>query len=408
MKKLLTTLAIALAMSGAMAQKKIYIPHDLRQYDLTCDSARWCWRNSSQTDNLVFLWEKGFGRDVAKAPQLDGHPMTVNLPNLERRVESFYSFFRDTLKFTRPGSKADTYKMLVMLNYSLEGTAYGGTYDDFIGALWVAPNRIQDRKLNCLAHELGHSFQAQIQADSLGDAWGGSGFFEMTSQWMLWQVNPDWLTDENYHFEAFKKLTHKAFLHFENIYHSPYVIEWWAERRGRTTIADLFRQGRIGEDPAMTYMRLWGLTQEQFCAELFAGYQHLLNFDFTHARRETRRYACTFSTPTEPAADGWQQPKGCAPEQYGFNAIKLTPAQKVKVKFQGGEHRYGFVGVTTDGQSVYSPMYSKPSATVAFKAPKGKQWQHLYFLVMGAPKQHTPLIERAEKPAQYAYRYMVE
>ena len=57
----------------------------------------------------------------------------------------------------------------------------------------------------CMAHELGHSFQLQIPADSVGDAWGGSGFFEMTSQWMLWQVNPDWLTDENYHFEAFKK-----------------------------------------------------------------------------------------------------------------------------------------------------------------------------------------------------------
>lgn len=88
---------------------------------------------------------------------------------------------------------------MVMVNYSLEGTAYGGTYDDFIGALWVTPNRIQDQKLNCLAHELGHSFQLQIMADKTGEAWGGSGFFEMTSQWMLWRVNPDWLTDEKFH-----------------------------------------------------------------------------------------------------------------------------------------------------------------------------------------------------------------
>ncbi len=34
-----------------------------------------------------------------------------------------------------PGSICDQYKMMVMVNYSLEGTAYGGTYDDFIGAL---------------------------------------------------------------------------------------------------------------------------------------------------------------------------------------------------------------------------------------------------------------------------------
>lgn len=34
-----------------------------------------------------------------------------------------------------PGSICDQYKMMVMVNYSLEGTAYGGTYDDFIEAL---------------------------------------------------------------------------------------------------------------------------------------------------------------------------------------------------------------------------------------------------------------------------------
>ena len=62
--------------------------------------------------------------------------------------------------------------MMVMINYSLEGTAYGGDYDQQIGALWAAPNRIQDEKLNCVAHELGHSFQAQISCDGEGEAWG--------------------------------------------------------------------------------------------------------------------------------------------------------------------------------------------------------------------------------------------
>ena len=101
--------------------------------------------------------------------------------------------------------------------------------------------------MNCMAHELGHSFQLQIPADSVGDAWGGSGFFEMTSQWMLWQVNPDWLTDENYHFEAFKQLTHKAYLHLDNIYHSPFVIQWWSDLHGRKSIAELYpRQDRRG------------------------------------------------------------------------------------------------------------------------------------------------------------------
>ena len=86
--------------------------------------------------------------------------------------------------------------------------------------------------MNCLAHELGHSFQLQMPADSISDIWGGTGFLEMTSQWMLWQVNPNWVTDENYHFQAFRKLTHKAFLSIDNIYHSPYVLQYWTEKHG--------------------------------------------------------------------------------------------------------------------------------------------------------------------------------
>ena len=304
MKKLLIICLIsALSSLSADAQKKVYIPEDLQGMDLKADTSKWSFKRSIETDDLIFMWERGFDAEpqdgIVSGPDLDGKPMRFNLTKLRDRVQEFYRFFRDTLAFVQTPSNSYDYKMMVMVMYSNEGTAYGGTYDDFIGALWVAPNRIQDEKMNCMAHELGHSFQLQIPADKAGDAWGGSGFFEMTSQWMLWQVNPDWLTDENYHFEAFKKLTHKAYLHLENIYHSPYVIQWWSDLHGRKSIAELYRQGKIGEDPVMTYKRMYGLSQQQFCDEMFRGYQHLVNFDFKHARKETRKYAWnTASTPS--------------------------------------------------------------------------------------------------------------
>lgn len=370
---------------SAQAQKKIFIPEDLRGMDLQADTSKWSFKRSIETDDIIFMWERGFGNDTSNPPQLEGKPMSFNLENLKNRVQSFYHFFRDTLEFSKPGSKCDKYKMMVMVMYSLDGTAYGGTYDNFIGALWVAPNRIQDEKMNCMAHELGHSFQLQIPADSVGDAWGGSGFFEMTSQWMLWQVNPNWLTDENYHFEAFKKLTHKAFLHLENIYHSPYVIQWWSDLHGKKTIAELYRQGKIGEDPAMTYKRMYRMTQSEFNDEMFRGYQHLVNFDFKHARKETRKYACTFDT--ECNGEKWLRPKD-DPEEYGFNAFMLDDIVNLKSKcfdlqLKGDHLRYGFVGVTTDDESIYSPV----NATT-FVTPKGKTLKHLYLIVMGAPEQH--------------------
>lgn len=428
-RNILSIILISLPLFLA-AQKRIFIPEDMRGMDLDNPESKWSYARSAQTDNLIFFWEKGFGNDLQNPPQLEGKPMHFDLDNLKSRVESFYHFFRDTLQFSLPGSKADRYKMMVMVNYSLDGTAYGGTYDNFIGALWVAPNRIQDRKLNCLAHELGHSFQLQIPADSVGDAWGGSGFYEMTSQWMLWQVNPDWVKDEQYHFDAFRNLTHKAYLHMENIYHSPYVIEWWSELRGKPSIAQLYREGKKGEDPVMTYKRKYQLSQADFCDEMFRGYQHLVNFDFSHARQETRPYACTFSTfLNTKGKNKYVIPNLYAPENYGFNAIKLSVPKaggSVTIQFQGllnekGYHyvhpekagwRYGFVGVTADDTTIYGDIHRDMTGKVKFTAPKGQPLKVLYFIVMGAPTEHwmnpMPWGDHPEPDAQWPYQLTIK
>ena len=154
MRRFIISVICAACGLSVQAQKKIYIPEDLRGMDLQADTSRWSFKRSIETDDLILMWERGFGNDVSNPPLLEGKPMSFNLGNLKNRVQSFYTFFRDTLAFSKPGSKCDRYKMMVMVNYSLDGTAYGGTYDNFIGALWVAPNRIQDEKMNCMAHEL--------------------------------------------------------------------------------------------------------------------------------------------------------------------------------------------------------------------------------------------------------------
>ncbi len=414
MKRLFFLLALTIGYSfQAAAQKQIYIPEDLRGMNLESDTSQWSFRRSVETRDLIFMWERGFGNDLQSPPQLDGHPMAFNLSVLTDRVQRFYDFFRDSLEFVKSeelrvkseeftssdttaaansslftlhssfNSLSDRYKMMVMVMYSLDGTAYGGTYDDTIGALWVAPNRIQDHTMNCMAHELGHSFQSQIVADGAGEAWGGTGFFEMASQWMLWQVNPWWLRDENYHFEAFRKLTHKAFLHLENIYHSPYVLQWWADLHGRGVIAELFRQGRRGEDPVMTYQRMHGLTQSQFCDEMLRGYQHLVNLDFHHAQKETRPYACTWQTPLDTLRGGWLRPQN-VPEAYGFNIIPLPADRRLSVQVKGPNLRWALVGITPDGRSVYG---QPQDARLQSKEPLSR----LFLVVMGAPTRHRQL-----------------
>ncbi len=151
--------------------KEIYIPKDLKSNDFNSNDSKWSYHRMVTSENFVVFWEKGFGDDLNNPPHLEGKPMKVDLNNLIKKLERFYSAFRNDMKFVRGESNADKYRMMVMINYSLEGTAYGGDYDGVIGALWVSPNRIQDEKLNCIAHELGHSFQSQIICDRQGEAW---------------------------------------------------------------------------------------------------------------------------------------------------------------------------------------------------------------------------------------------
>lgn len=442
MKKCILLLSIAIVCTLALwAQnivpvslpdgKSIYIPKDLQGMDLQNPDSKWSYHRMAYTDNFVIFWEKGFGNDLSNPPQLEGHDMKVDLSNLTEKLESFYHFFRDTLKFSKPGSKCDKYRMMVMLNYSLEGTAYGGDYDGEIGALWIAPNRVQDKKLNCIAHELGHSFQAQISCDGEGEAWGGCGFFEMTSQWMLWQVNPEWITDEKYHWDAFMKLTHKAYLHLENIYHSPYVLEYWGMKRGLPFIAELYRQGKKGEDPVITYKRVTGLDQKQFCDEMFDAYRYFINWDFPRVWKETRPYANKYTANLITLSDGWYgiAPDNC-PENYGFNAIPLAlpeRGKKVKVEFCGeaGKEgynairtdkagwRYGFVAITGDGKSIYGDVSDNSGKSIIFTAPKDTDLTYLWLVVMGAPTEHwmNPDSEEEEdkelRDAQWPYRIKV-
>jgi hypothetical protein len=429
--------AVVLAACGLVAQaadtfreyagKAIYVPIELLDNDFKSNDSKWSYRRMLCSENVAVFWAKDFGDNPAEAPDLEGHNMKVDMNNLLARLEKFYHYFYEDLGFLKKGSNADDYRMMVMLDYSLEGTAYGGDYDGKIGALWIAPNRVQDEKLNCIAHELGHSFQSQITCDGEGDAWGGCGFFEMASQWMLWQVNPDWQTDENYHLKAFRDLTHKAFLHIDNIYHSPYILEYWSEKRGLKFIAELFREGKIGEDPVMTYKRVTGIDQEAFNDEMFDAERRMINWDYPRVWKNSREYANQWHTKMVDAGGGWQRvdPSNC-PENYGFNAIELPtvePGKTLVVQFRGeaGQKgyvkknvskagwRYGLVAVDKNGRSSCGEMKRDKRGELTFTVAEGEDApEHLWLVVMGAPTEHWSNIDGDENPGDAQWCYSIK
>ena len=111
-------------MLNAAAQKTIYVPNDLQKMNLLCDSSTWSYARMTCTDNFAIMWQKGFGYDLSCPPSLEGKPMKVDIDNLKEKLESYYAFFRDSLQFTRKGSKAEKYRMMVMLNL------WAGNYRD--------------------------------------------------------------------------------------------------------------------------------------------------------------------------------------------------------------------------------------------------------------------------------------
>lgn len=387
--------------------KKIYIPLELRNNDFTNKESQWSYYRMACTPNLVCFWEKGFGEDLSKAPDLEGHRMTVDLDNLLSRLEYFYYVYRDMMGFLLPDSKAEEYRMMVMLKYSLEGTAYGGAYDNQIGALWITPVRVQDKTLNCIAHELGHSFQSQISCDGRG-GYGGS-IYETSAQWMLWQVNPRWTTDEHYHWEDYKKDIHLSLFHPKNMYHAPYVLEYWSFLHGITCIADMFRGVRREENFPQAYMRMYDVDLKKMGDELLDCYSRLITFDFPDKRKESERYSCELLSQMTDTLGGWKKPVK-VPETYGFNVVEITlpeVGKRVKVQFQGLSkddnigYRYGLVAIDNFNNPTYLGTNSELKKTLSYTNPGNIK--KLFLVVVGCP---TKAYEGNSKESAL-YPYMI-
>jgi hypothetical protein len=386
------------------AGKQVLIPAHIDSVpdgnDFNNPDSEFCFKHSKSSDNFVLFWAKEYGDDPMTNSVLNRR---FNVGEVLKECDRFYNYYMDTLKWVdRDKSIGSKYKFLIFVIGGPGGTAYGGSIDDKIGAFWTPATRINHGPYGVVAHELGHSFQALDRADGAASFSGGS-IAEMTSQYMLWQVYPEWMTFENYHLTAFMKATHLAFLHEDNQYHSPYVLEYWSDKHGVEFIGKMWREVRRGEDPVMTYKRLTGLTQEQFNDEMFDADRRFVTWDMPRIEKVAARYANQHTTSLT-TTNGWYQiATNKCPQNYGYNAIQLqVPAAQTKISldFKGildaeGYHvvqpekagwRYGFLASLEDGSRVYGDTFSKSPGTAEFTVPANTKF--LWLVVMGAPTEH--------------------
>jgi hypothetical protein len=420
-----------LAIIGMYAQeendkKALYIPAKVwrvpenNNYD-SAESA-YSYSRMVESDNIAMFWHKEYGE----------HPMAN--PDTTRRFdpetaliacERFYNFYVNDLKLVEKGhSISDTYKLLIYVFGGDENTAFGGGEEDKVGILWTPATRINKAPYGALAHEIGHSFQYMSRVDSKTEPRGP--VMEMSAQYMLWQVYPEWMTFENYHLKDFLKGTHYAFLHPANMYHAPYVLEYWSHKYGIEFWGKLSRSTQEGEDVVTTYKRINNLTQEQFNDDMFDASRKFITWDLKRIEEVAKPYANQHISQFNDMGDGWYQidASNC-PQNYGYNGIKLHVTKagtNIQLRFKSildakgynvvradsAGWRYGFLASLKDSTRIYGDVHKDPEGVVEFEVPENTAY--LWLVVMGAPKEHRVLLARwgehksDEPDAQWPYK----
>lgn len=408
--------------------KELYIPTKVElvpdSNDYNNSKSEFCYKRMVQSDNIAIFWSKEYGDDPMANPDAKKR---FDVNEALQECERFYNYYVDELKIVEKGkSLTDKYKMLVYVFGGNEGTAFGGGADDKVGILWTPATRISKAPYGALAHEMAHCFQYIASIDNGHGPMGA--IMEMSAQYMLWQVYPDWMTFENYHLVAFMKGTHYAFLHPANMYHSPYVLEYWSNKYGKEFFGNLCRATLEGEDPVITYKRINSLTQEQFNDEMFDASRRFITWDMERIEKVAKQYANQHTTVLDNIGEGWYRvaPSNC-PQNYGYNGIKLkVPAAGVEVvlsfkgiagaegysvvKIDKAGWRYGFLASLKDGSRVYGDVFKNATGTATFKVPENTEY--LWLVVSGAPTAHWPIVmswdEAAKSTPEEQWPYQIK
>ena len=391
-------------------EKELYIPKELtndkvpegcvlnKNYDM---------EHVAQGPNVAIFYDKRWG---ASDPKND-RDFPLDLEKCVAYAEDIYKWMIDVGGFTNwTTSCASKKKLLIFVERSNEGGAVGYGKPD-VGITEVKrPGIMNVNKYGVpglLQHEMMHCFQYLTHYDNKATVYGWAGpIYEMTSQWALLKRFPDWPDLEYGHFEAFMKNTHKAFMHEDNQYHSPYVLEFW-EYKHPMMVSELW-EGNIekdNQDPVQTYKRLNNLTQEQFIDEMFEGVCRFVTWDIPHLKEANAKHIDKhqYKLKTVSATKFRPDPSTC-PQNYGYNCIKLkAPAagKTVTIDFKGNVNltgykvkngafrgwRYGFVALKENGERIYGEMNKEESKRITFTVPEGGV-KYLWFVVMGAPTEH--------------------
>jgi carbonic anhydrase/acetyltransferase-like protein (isoleucine patch superfamily) len=385
-----------------------------------------------QSENFVCFW----------GPVVGDHPENYSDPNLRftpahvlDTLEMLYNKFVHEIRFCKDDTSTNLgkYKIIIVINDTWPtggptGWAFGSSYDDMIGAMWVHPNAVRDGAV--LSHELTHSLQGQNNIDR--NKTGGfrnqstGSFWETHANFMRLQVYPQLAKEDLPRWMATRSFQYSSTRHH---YCATNLLLTIQELDSLGMVSRLWYESAANEHPLMTYRRLKGWTQSQLNdfmweyakRDVIADFNVLGTGAYIRAERQRLQNAephylwrqYTLLKRVNDSLPRYVVPDYQVPQDYGYNIIPLHPTcanRIVKVKFKGHTEttgagwRYGFVAVKADGSTArYSASYASPEAEVTFAMKQDET--ALFLLVCAAPATHTTYTWEAGFPKIKRFPY---
>lgn len=301
------------------AGKEIIIPPKFQDMDFTKFSSQFSYGRMVYTDDVAIFWDNMSG---------NGGLSGINIDALLKEFQRIYSYYRYELKFVKDTTKMDTFRVCLFVANDKKGRAV--SYNEpHIGHIEMSANRL--RTYLALAHEIGHMFQYQPVNDGIASSWdyNRNPAHELTSQWQKWQLYPESVKEKSGHDNCFEEHYFLRFMHKDNRYRMPIVLEYWSQTRGKTCIGEIYRNIDKNEDILMTYMRHYGVSLEELNMEMADCYSRFVTFDFPRISEPYKYLRGYIKTPVdkerlEGGVLSLTPKRKYVPEQYGFNIINLS------------------------------------------------------------------------------------
>ncbi|MEV4106631.1 DUF6055 domain-containing protein [Nonomuraea sp. NPDC049695] len=404
--------------AASAAAKTVYIPSRWA----STGEVPWASDRTKESTNFILLWGDRSGTNPKTAPS----PYNFDPDNMLSQLESLYSFYVNTMKFTPESGLLAQYKIIVIVtrtwsNAPLDAWATGGSTDGKVGVINIAPAAALPGSWG-LAHELGHVFQNYTFLGRSGygftDPSAGT-FWETSAEFMAMQVYPKTAAGDLTRFIRTENLAYSSSRHH---YGNWMLLQYIKDRDGLAMFNRIWNEARSNEHPLETYRRLAGIDQAELNRRLGEYAQHQVTWDYSN-----RADFMPFITSLYPfvtayngvdvqavnaAAGHFRISDALAPSDYGYNKIRLVPSSDgalIRMRFRGHVNSaaqsgwsYGFVAVK-NGTPRYSPIYNSSNGEVTFQTQSGEK--DVYLVVLGAPGAVHKYAFLDGYPKNYRYPY---